>query len=275
MHAGRLPFSCALSGFSLLILASPLLSMERATTSTPTAGKAHRSSRVVLELPFGSTPVLSMQDSTLGMFCFDNVLDQVINPGCFTNPAGGGGDCTSAATHFMAQFFDPFDYLGDFAGTWRVKEVRFITNDGDTTWPSVGIVRQPFDNIEFPTTAELQALQATNVASPADTAEVVVDLRAANIVFTVDHVFFMVLQFPAGGRLTAPLQGPGILADDKGVNTSCDFLTLDTGTTWLSPEPTTDPLDWGFAVVIEPVTAVEERSWGTIKRLYGGDSLLR
>jgi len=134
-------------------------------------------------------------------------------------------------------------------------------------------VLQPFDNVAFPSAAELQSLQVTNVASPGDTAEVVVDLRSANIEFTVDHVMFMVLQFPQGGVLTAPLAGPGVLADDKGTDSACDFLTLDTGTTWLSPDGNTDPLDWGFAVVIEPVTAVEQRSWGTIKRLYRGDAL--
>jgi hypothetical protein len=268
MQAGRVGISVLISALSLVLLSVDGVAGERpSAASSPAATKAQRSSRLTLERPVMSLPTVSMMDS-VAMLCFDDVLDQLINPGCFSNPSGGGGDCTSSNTHFMAQYFDPFDYLGEFAGTWRVKSLHFISNDGDTVWPSVGIVLQPFDNVQFPTPAELQSLQVTNVASPGDTSEVVVDLRSANVEFTVNEVMFMVLQFPQGGTLTGPLQGPGVLADAQGVDSECDFLTLDTGTTWLAPDPVNDPLDWGFAVLIEPVVAVEKRSWGMIKQLY-------
>ena len=264
MNASRSTLSALALGLSLAYLPSSSTAEKR--IDLPQAPAAARTSRVTLPTAKALPTLLNAQMAEETLFCFDSLLTAVINPGCFNLP-GTGGDCSSSATHFLVQLLDPFETLGDFEGHWRVKEVAFISNDGDTVWPSVGIVRVPFDPIRFPTTEELQNLQVTNVASPGDTSEVVVDLRDANCDFTVDDVLFMVVQFPEGGVLTAPLQGPGVLADEKGANPECNFLTQDTGTTWASPSML-DPLGWGFAVVVEQVVAVEERSWGDVKLLY-------
>jgi len=212
--------------------------------------------------------VLTKQAQEEVLYCFESQLTALVNPGCFTTGPGQGGDCASHNTHYMAQFFDPVAVLGQFTGSWRVTEVAFLTNDGDTVWPSVGVVLLPWDSTRFPNQMELESLQVKNIASPGDTAEVLVDLRPADIQFTVDHILYMVVQFPEGGVLTAPLVGPGIVADEMPPAPNCDFFTQDSGGSWFRPNPDTDPLDWGFAVVIEPVVAVEENDWGTIKLLY-------
>jgi hypothetical protein len=271
MHAGGVHRSVGFPVLLVLFLTSTAAAERAAISLAPATNKAERGRRLQLENPVASLPFLAAMDSIEVITCFDETLEEIINPGCFNNPGGGGGDCVSTAQHFLAQFFDPFDYLGDFTGTWRVREVAFISNDGDTTWPSVGIVLRHFTNAAFPSPADLQALQITNVPSAGDAGEVVVDLTGANIEFTVDNVFYMVIQFPAG-TLSAPLQGPGIIADDLGTDYNCDFLTLDMGTTWLSPDPINDPLDWGFAVVIEPATAVDAQTWSAVKLIYRSTS---
>jgi hypothetical protein len=250
----------------------------------PVAHRAPRHHQVALPAPLSGSGVfgkpadpaaLQCIDSEV-LYCFQGELTALVNPGCFSVPSAG--DCASSDSHYMVQYFDPLEYLGDFPGTWRVCEVAWVTNDGDTVWPSVGVVRVPYTAGRFPTTMELESLQVQNVASPGDTAEVVVNLQGANIEFTRDDVLYLALQFPEGGVLTAPLQGPGILAADVppgDTDANCDFFTVDSGTQWYAPEAACDTcqppvtgLDWGFALVIEPVTAVEERSWSLIKQLY-------
>jgi hypothetical protein len=267
MRAGRV---------GLRVLGTTLLGLGLAVAAqadAPRAPTASRGERLSLTTPPGEARVLGKSTAASALqcvnsevlYCFEGALTALVNPGCFD--VGQGGDCASSDTHFMVQYFDPVEYLGDFPGIWRVCEVAWITNDGDTVWPSAGVVRTPWDPARFPTTMELESLQVQNIASPGDTAEVVVNLQDANIEFTRDHVLYVALQFPEGGVLTAPLQGPGILADEVEPNPNCDFFTVDTGATWYAPAET-DPLDWGFALVIEPVVAVEEANWSLIKRLY-------
>jgi len=195
MNAYRSALSALALGLCLTHLPASSTAAERG--QSPQAPAVSRTMRITLPMAQELSAIRSGKLAEETLFCFDSLLTEVVSPGCFNLP-GTGGDCSSSATHFLVQLLDPFLALGDFTGHWRVKEVAFITNDGDTVWPSVGIVRVPFDPIRFPTSEELQNLQVTNVASPGDTSEVVVDLRDANCDFTVDDVLWMVVQWPEG-----------------------------------------------------------------------------
>ena len=264
MNAYRAALYSSVLGLCLLYL--PTDSSAASRGAKPNAPQARLQTQISLEKPMALSQFRSGLLAEETLFCFDSLLTAVINPGCFA-VSGSSGDCSSKSTHYMIQLLDPADALGLFNDTWRVKEVAFITNDGDTVWPSVGIVRIPVTENRFPTSQELQNLQVQNIASPGDTSEVVVDLRSANVEFTYDHLLYMVVQFPEGGTLTAPLVGPGLLADEQGSDPLCSFFTQDTGATWYAPLAT-DPLDWGFAVVVEQVVAIEERAWSNVKLLY-------
>jgi len=238
MHAGCVRRSIGFIGLCLVLLTPPASASERRAAAPAKAAAVERVSRLQLQQPLLSIPTISMLDSFEVLTCFDSTLTELINPGCFAMEGGGGGDCNSTEEHFLAQFFDPFDYLGDFTGTWRIREIAFISNDGDTVWPSIGIILRPFTDVGFPSPQELQTLQAKDIASAGDLGEVIVDMRPYDLEFTVDNIFYLALQFPAGS-LAAATQGPGILADDQGEDFNCDFLTQDAGATWLGRTRTT------------------------------------
>lgn len=242
-------------------LLSGLLSAEAwAGRRVGTAGQAERGSGFTL----GSALRLQAQQDAIPLLCFDSLLTTVMNPACFTTTSPG--DCVSRSQHFFVQYFDPIDYLGADFGTHRVTGMAFITNDGATVFPSGGVVVRPYNpNDFFPTPAELGALQVRNIQSPHDTAVVYLDLQSANLTFTPDDVMFVCLQFPEGGKLRAPFDGPGIANDVDGADSFCDFFTLDSGTEWWEPSVN---YDWGFELDVEPQPAVEGLTWSQLKVLF-------
>lgn len=201
--------------------------------------------------------------------CFEGPLRALINPGCFQVPSGGG-DCVSHAPHYFVQYFFP-----DVVSLHRVRGFGFISNDGATVFPSAGVVVVPANppGLRFPTGTELQNLQARNIPTPHDTAVVYVDLTAANLQFGAGSALAVCLQFPEGGRLTSTGTGPGIAADDTIPNQGCDYFTPNTGQNWYIPDPADpEPLDWGFELVLEPILAVESRTWSAVKAIYRDDT---
>jgi hypothetical protein len=226
------------------------------------ATTAARLGGVVLQAP------ARIAGNDTALTCFDGSLSLILNPGCFmVGPIGG--DCVSHAGHYFIQYLMP-----SFTTPHRIAGFGFISNDQSTVFPHAGIVLIPSVQNRFPTPAELAALQVPNVATPHDTAVVIVDLRQAAppLVVTSGTDVVVCLQFPEGGTLTGPNPGvgPGIAVDEDAPDQDCDFLTLDGGVSYSRNDFGVDPLDWGFEVVFEPALAVETRSWSDLKRLYGG-----
>jgi hypothetical protein len=203
---------------------------------------------------------LAAADSLLT--CFEGELIELINVGCFVD---GPLRCVSDSDHFFGQWVYP-----DFTVPHQITGVAFISNDGATVWPSVGVVLVPTNAPRYPTAAELANLQVRNVPTPYDTAVVVADLRPYNIVWNPGMDVVVCLQFPEGGELVTVGQGPGILADNMIPDQTCDRLTFDAGRSgdWFAPDPTQPPIDWGFAVLFAPASPVLPTSWGTVKTLY-------
>jgi hypothetical protein len=196
--------------------------------------------------------------------CFQDSLPLLLNVGCFSPPTDG--QCRSRSSHFFVQYMP---YTPPGPGQVRVKEVRFISNDGATVFPSVGIVFSLTSENRFPTSNELSNLQVHNVSAGTDFGIVTADLRAANLVIQPQTDIAVCLQFPEGQQLTGAGVGPAILVDDVPPSQDCDFLTADTGANWFAPA-STDPLDWGFQIIVEPTVAVEATSWSALKSMYGG-----
>lgn len=227
-----------------------------------------------------STPVrdLVLQDSTLA--CFEGFLSSVVSPGCFFIDESHPGDpCeTQSDQEFFIQYMYP-----TYTEPHLITGFGFLSNDGDTVFPSAGILVLPieFDPVEgetvrWPTAEELANLQVTDIPTPDDTSVVFVDVRNANLVVGPgDNVAICAaLQFPQGVLEDVTI-GPGIVADSDEPDQDCDFFTIDGGTTdfWLSPyhdpnDPNSIPLDWGFVVTVEPYVAVQERDWTHVKQLY-------
>jgi len=125
--------------------------------------------------------------------------------------------------------------------------------------------------LRFPTATELQNLQARNVPTPGDTSIVYVDLASRRITFGAGQAVVLCLQFPQGGRLTALGVGPGIACDDSLPDQDCDYFTTNGGAPggWFIPDPNDpQPLDWGFEMIAEDLTAVESETWSSIKALF-------
>jgi hypothetical protein len=247
-------------------------------TATPLWGWSKHESARTAQLQGGvelSIPrTLGVSGDTLQ--CFGGSQGALLNPGCFaTVDPSQPGDCTSRSSHFLVQYLFP-----DPLEMRRLRGFAFLSNDGDTVFPSAGALLIPIENgsVRFPTAAELANLQVTNVASSGDTSQVFVDLFAEEILVGPESnvALVLVLQFPEGGQLTAATQGPAIAADTEAPNADCDFFTIDGGAsgTWFAPaydpgDPNSLPLDWGFLALFGPLTvAVEEATWTHVKRLY-------
>ncbi len=213
-------------------------------------------------------------DSTLQ--CFDGSQFALLNPGCFvTSSPSQAGDCTSSDSQFLVQYLFP-----DPAVPQRLRGFGFLSNDKDTTFPSAGALLVPVEGgtLRFPSTSELTHLAVRNVRSTGDTARVFVDLRGENLVIEpgASVALVLVLQFPAGGQLSAPTQGPGIAAEAQVPDEGCDFFTVDGGQSgvWFAPaydpqNPNSLPLEWGFVAAFDPLPlAIESISWSHVKRLY-------
>jgi hypothetical protein len=104
---------------------------------------------------------------------------------------------------------------------------------------------------------------------------VFVDLEAQHIVVQPggNTALVVALQFPQGGDLVGVGIGPGIAADADFPEQRCDIFTIDGGTSWFesvcSPtDPTCEPLDWGFALLMEPVLPVKSITWSQVKQLF-------
>jgi hypothetical protein len=198
--------------------------------------------------------------------CFEDALTTVINPGCFM--VTGGGNCTSRASHYFVQYIFP-----SVTTTHRVIGFGFISNDGQTVFPGAGVLTMPDQppGLRFPTSTELQNLQATNVPTPGDTSVVFVDLEGSNIQFGPNQALVICLRFPEGGTLMGPGLGvgPGIAANDSIPDQDCDYFTLNSGANWYIPDPQDpEPLDWGFEVVYEETSPVEGQTWTGVKSLF-------
>lgn len=213
-------------------------------------------------------------DSTVQ--CFDGAQFAILNPGCFvtSNPAQAG-DCTSSDSQFLIQYLFP-----NPAVPQRLRGFGFLSNDDATVFPAAGALLIPVEggNVRFPTAGELNRLAVTNIQSPGDTSRVFVDLRDDNLVVQPGggEALVLVLQFPRGGQLTAPTQGPGIAAEASAPDAGCDFFTVDSGRsgTWFAPtydpqDPQSVPLDWAFVAFFDAVaTPVEALTWSHVKSLY-------
>lgn len=234
-----------------------------------------------------STPIRDFvqQDSTL--FCFEGFLSGIVNPACFTAPPQQPEpDCISSSDHFFVQIQFPA-----YAEPYRITGFGFVSNDGNTVFPSAGIVLLPLDALgnptRFPTPEELANLPVKDIATPGDTSVVFVDVSAESLIIGPGDIGVAVaLQFPDGGELAGIADGPGILADADPPDqvcfegACCDLFTLDGGASqdesWYSPVydpvnfPDDPPLDWGFVVTVEPAdpVSVEQRDWTHVKRLY-------
>jgi hypothetical protein len=199
--------------------------------------------------------------------CFQDSLTLVLNPGCFDPPTVG--DCRTQSEHYFVQYLTP---VPNFGSPYRIKSFAFISNDASTIFPSAGILLLPVTPARFPTAQELDSLQVQNVQAAEDLGIVAVDLQQENLVVTNQMEVVICLQFPAGQQLTGIGVGPGIVVDEVNPDNLCDFFTVDGGanpaTSWYSPAAN-DPLDWGFEVQFEILTAAESTSWSDFKRLYG------
>jgi len=210
----------------------------------------------------------AQQDTFL--ICFQDSLSQIANPGCFiTDNPPQNGDCTSRSQHYFVQYYFP-----NFPVKTRVMGLSFISNDDLTVFPSAGVLVLPIQQggiVNFPRAGQLDSLQVHNIDTPADLSLVTVDLQAANIEIPAGNNFAVVaaLQFPQGGVLTGPNPGvgPGIAIDSDPPDQDCDYFTIDGGQSgiWFFPS---GPLDWGFAVFVQPVDAISSMSWSTLKALY-------
>lgn len=205
--------------------------------------------------------------STFSQTCFDSSLTLALSPGCFRllSPPSGG-DCVSHSGHYFIQYFTP-----SFATPQRIAGFGFISNDGATVFPSAGVVRIPTVQNRFPTTTELANLQVRNVQAAHDTAAVIVDLRPFDLRVTSGTDIVIALQFPEGGQLITVGTGPGILVDETNPDQECDFFTHNGGSSFNTNDVGADPLDWGFELILEPVSALAPVSWSDLKRLYGGN----
>lgn len=222
------------------------------------AAVAQRMGGVSIQAP------VRLQAATFGQTCFDSVLTLALNPGCFRllSPPSGG-DCVSHAGHYFIQYFTPA-----FATPHRIAGFGFISNDGATVFPSAGVVLIPSADNRFPTVAELGNLQVHNVQAAHDTAAVAVDLRPFDLTVTSNTDIVVCLRFPEGGQLTSVGVGPGIVVDETNPDQLCDFFTHNGGMAYNTNDIGNDPLDWGFELIFEPVSAVAPLSWSQLKRLY-------
>ena len=223
------------------------------------AAVAQRLGGVALQAP------VRMPANTFGQTCFDSSLTLALSPGCFRllSPPSGG-DCVSHIGHYFIQYFAP-----SFPTPQRIAGFGFISNDGATVFPAAGLVLIPSAQNRFPTTAELASLQVHSVQAAHDTAAVVVDLRPLNLTVTSGTDVVVCLQFPEGGLLATVGNGPGILVDETNPDQDCDFFTHNGGTSFNRNDFGVDPLDWGFELIFEPVSALQPLSWSELKRLYG------
>ena len=218
-----------------------------------------------------SPHALLQTDSTLA--CFEGYLTALLNPGCFeTLDPPHTADCVSASSHFMVQYLFP-----DVTVTHKVIGFGFLSNDDDTVFPSAGVLQLPIvqGQVRFPSPAELADLPVKMVETFGDTSLVFVDIEAQNLLVQpgANTALVLALQFPQGGDLTAVGVGPGIAADADYPELECDIFTLDGGTIWFesvcSPtDPTCEPLDWGFVLLMEPVLPVESITWSQVKNLF-------
>lgn len=247
-------------------LASPILVAVLAATAQPASGSppeglAPRTARVGgvrLE-----QPRVRATTADTSLTCFTGPLSLILNPGCFSPPAAG--DCVAHSTQYFVQYITP-----SFASPHRIKGFGFISNDGSTVFPAAGILLIPHDDNRFPRPGELDSLAVHNVVTPHDTAVVVVDLRPYDLRVSSGTDVVVCLRFPEGGQLTATGAGPGILVDEEAPDPACDYFTVDGGVSYYS-NAVDDPLDWGFEIIFEPVTAVEGISWSAMKQLYAGE----
>jgi hypothetical protein len=252
-------------GFGLLLVALPAFA----------APGNVREARVQthVDLPGFSFPAI-LADSSLR--CFSGADFALVNPGCFvTGDPTQPGDCASTSSHFFVQYLFP-----DFAIAQRLRGFGFLNNDGDTVFPSAGALVLPLNNgsTRFPTAQELASLPARNVQASGDTSQVFVDLSGSSLVIEPGSAvaLVLVLQFPDGGQLQAPTQGPGIAADRSLPDESCDYFTVDAGQSgvWFEPrydpaDPQSLPLDWGFVTIFDPVgVGVEDLTWSHVKQMY-------
>ena len=208
------------------------------------------------------SPIAKVTDE-IGLTCFQDSLTLVLNAGCFSPPAAG--DCATQTSHYFIQYITP-----DFTTPHRITAIAFISNDAATVFPNAGVVLIPTADNRFPTPAELGTLQLTNLKATQDLSAIIGDLSTANLTVTSGTDVVLCLRFPAGQQLTAVGVGPGIVVDEVDPDQNCDFFTIDSGSNWFRPAEN-DPLDWGFELVLEPVLAVEGKSWSAVKALYGGD----
>lgn len=208
--------------------------------------------------------------------CFDGSDFALLNPGCFvTSNPSQAGDCTSSSTQYLIQYLFP-----DPPVPQRLRGFGFLSNDGNTVFPAAGAILIPVQggNLRFPTANELNQLAVRNVHSHGDTTEVFVDLRDQNLIVQPGggSALVLALQFPDGGQLTAPTQGPGIAAEATAPDNDCDFFTVDAGRSgvWFEPvydpqNPQSLPLEWAFVAFFDPTTlGVEALTWSNMKSLY-------
>jgi len=208
--------------------------------------------------------------------CFDGAQFAILNPGCFvTSSPAQPGDCTSSESQFLIQYLFP-----NPATPQRLRGFGFLSNDGSTVFPAAGALLIPVEggNVRFPTAGELNRLAVSNIQSQGDTTRVFVDLRDEDLVVQPGGgvALVLALQFPDGGQLTAPTQGPGIAAEASAPDAGCDFFTIDGGRSgvWFAPtydpqDPQSLPLDWGFVAFFDAVTTpVEALTWSHVKNLY-------
>ena len=226
-----------------------------------------------VDLPGSYFPAIQADSS---LRCFGGTEFALVNPGCFvTSTPAQPGDCGSTSSQFLVQYLFP-----DFPAPQRLRGFGFLSNDGDTVFPAAGALLLPLDggDSRFPTAGELSKLAVKNVRSNGDTSQVFVDLSSKNLVIEPGNpvALVLVLQFPEGGQLLAPTQGPGIAADRSLPDEGCDFFTVDAGRSgvWFEPryeplDPQSLPLDWGFVAVFDPIGVdVETLTWSHVKQLY-------
>ena len=207
----------------MLFLLSTLLGAWPQRAAAGTAQPARLEGWVETDLRFPLVAADSM------LQCFDGSDFALLNPGCFvTSNPSQAGDCTSSSTQFLIQYLFP-----DPVVPQRLRGFGFLSNDGNTVFPAAGALLIPVvnGNLRFPTANELNRLAARNVHSPGDTTQVFVDLRDENLIVEpgAGSALVLVLQFPDGGQLTAPTQGPGVAAEASAPDQDCDFFTVDAG----------------------------------------------
>lgn len=226
-----------------------------------------RSARLGSSLSLSPARPMPAQQDTF-VICFQDSLSQIINPGCFTTTdPPQTGDCTSRSQHYFVQYYFP-----NFPFKTQVTGLSFLSNDDLTVFPSAGVLVLPIQQggvVDFPRAGQLDSLQVNFIDTPGDLSLVTVDLHGANIQIPAGNNFAVVaaLQFPQGGQLTDVGVGPGIAIDADPPDQDCDFFTIDGGQSgiWFFPS---GPLDWGFAVFVQPVDAISSVSWSHLKKLY-------